>query len=153
MKYFSKNVKRLRENTGLSQQAFAESIGIIRTTWHNYESGHSNPNLEGLITIAKFFDVTESDLLHTDLTKVYAKPRERNKANLADEDAHTNPSIIIADLRKTIAAMEKIIHFNDYLQADLHKQLKEVQDQNSVLLKQLTSRSESKKNRVPVKHA
>lgn len=153
MKYFSKNVKLLRESTGMSQQAFAESIGIIRTTWHNYESGHSNPNLEGLITIAKFFDVTESDLLHTDLTKVYAKPRERNKANVAEEDIQTTPNTIITDLRKTIAAMEKIIHFNDYLQADLNRQLKEARDQNNDLLQQLTAQVEPKKHRANVKHA
>lgn len=44
-------------------------IGIARTTWNNYESGKSNPTLDGIIEIARFFDVSETDLLHTDLEK------------------------------------------------------------------------------------
>ncbi len=44
------------------------SVGIKDSTWNNYETGRSNPNLSGLISIARFFKVNEYTLLHTDIS-------------------------------------------------------------------------------------
>jgi transcriptional regulator with XRE-family HTH domain len=70
LKHLSKNLHYLRESKGLKQAEIKAAIGIERTTWNNYETGVSNPNLEGLVSIAKYFGVSEHDLLHTDLKKL-----------------------------------------------------------------------------------
>lgn len=68
---------------------------IQRTTWNNYETGTSIPNLETLCTIAKYFGVTESDLLHEDLTVIgnlteiekrghLGNPKGNRKRNLSE---------------------------------------------------------------------
>lgn len=67
MDFFASNIKHLREKNGLKQAEIPIKLNINRTTWNNYEAGVSKPNVDGLITIAKYFGVTESDLLHRDL--------------------------------------------------------------------------------------
>lgn len=69
MNYFAKNLKYLREKIGLKQAEVAYQIGFKRTTWNGYETGLSQPYIDGLINIAKYFDITEADLLHTNLSK------------------------------------------------------------------------------------
>ena len=64
MENFSKNLKLLRESRGFSQKQMSEFINVNPTTWNNYETGVSNPNLSGLIEISNFFGVSESELLH-----------------------------------------------------------------------------------------
>ena len=39
------NVRRLREERGLSQQRIAQLAGVPRPTWASLESGSANPTL------------------------------------------------------------------------------------------------------------
>ena len=40
------NLKRIRQNNGLSQEAFAELIGVSRQTVINWEKGNSLPSVD-----------------------------------------------------------------------------------------------------------
>jgi len=64
---FGENLKYLRERKKLNQSDFEEIMGIKQTTWNNYERGNSYPKLLDFIQISKYFDITESDLLHKNL--------------------------------------------------------------------------------------
>lgn len=44
--------------------------GILRSTWSNYENGHTEPSFETLKTVADFFQVSIDDLLMKELDKV-----------------------------------------------------------------------------------
>ena len=55
---FAKRFKSLREKEGLTQQELANELGIIQTKVSKYELGRIEPNIEMLIKIADFFDVT-----------------------------------------------------------------------------------------------
>lgn len=85
MNYFATNLKFLREYRGLKQQEMAAELGFERTTYNGYETGKSRPYLEGIIHIAKFFGVSESDFIHIDLSRKgdYSKKngdaKKRNK--------------------------------------------------------------------------
>lgn len=46
-------LKRVRLKTGLSQQKFAESLGIPQRTWSNYESGRNSPKMAFLFELAE----------------------------------------------------------------------------------------------------
>lgn len=58
-----KNLKKLREAIGLSQQKFGQEIGLARNTICQYESGNRVPDVDTLINIADYFNVTIDYLL------------------------------------------------------------------------------------------
>lgn len=51
------NVKKLREQRGLSQLAVSERLALSRTTYTKYENGVHDPSLSTLTEIAKLFGV------------------------------------------------------------------------------------------------
>ncbi|MBW7675502.1 XRE family transcriptional regulator [Chryseobacterium chendengshani] len=69
MSVFSDNIRFLRSKKNLSQQSFAESIGMSRVRYSKYEDGRSEPPYEILISISKFFNVSIDLLLTLDIRK------------------------------------------------------------------------------------
>ena len=63
MKEFAKRLKWQREDRHASKKFVAERIDIPYTTYCGYESGAREPNLEMLVRIADFYDVTLDYLL------------------------------------------------------------------------------------------
>lgn len=59
----AENLRRLRSEHGLSQEAFALTSGIHRTYVGGIERGERNVTLDTLARIAKAFDVEAADLL------------------------------------------------------------------------------------------
>lgn len=61
------NIKYLRKRNSLSQQQLAETLDIPRTTLGDYERGHTEPNLDTLLKIARYFKHTIDSLLTSKL--------------------------------------------------------------------------------------
>jgi transcriptional regulator with XRE-family HTH domain len=72
-----KNLRKLRETRGLSQQQIAKLAGVPRATWANMESGSANPTLTVLNRAATALQVSIEELI--------ARPRDA--ANLYRRDA------------------------------------------------------------------
>lgn len=66
MSFFSKNLRFLRESRGLKLDEF-ECIGIKKGTMSNYELGNTEPKLNLLCEISKFFGISIDDLLLQDI--------------------------------------------------------------------------------------
>lgn len=49
---FGKNLKRQRQNAGLSQQALADQSGVHRTLICRYEAGKTKPTIETVYKLA-----------------------------------------------------------------------------------------------------
>lgn len=64
---FGKNIHYLRLRKALTQDKISESMAFTRTQWANYEKGASYPKFKDLIKIARYFDISESDLIHSNL--------------------------------------------------------------------------------------
>ena len=62
-KRLGRNVRRLRGEMELSQEAFADNAGIHRTYVSDIERGVRNPTVTVLERLAKALDVTASDLI------------------------------------------------------------------------------------------
>jgi len=61
----SKNVKRLREAKGLSQEKLARLADVANNTLIKMETGENkNPTLETLKRVAKALDVSVDDLIN-----------------------------------------------------------------------------------------
>lgn len=61
-KEFGIALKKIREETGLSQEKFALSIGMDRTYYASVEAGKRNISLQNICKIAKGFDISVSAL-------------------------------------------------------------------------------------------
>lgn len=60
---FKIRLKELREHKNLSQQKFAQAIGVSQGTVGNWESGIREPNYETTMKIAKYFNVSVDYIL------------------------------------------------------------------------------------------
>ena len=58
MNLFPERLKLLREKNGLSQDKLGKALGLSRYAIYTYEKGKACPTVDGLITIADYFDVS-----------------------------------------------------------------------------------------------
>jgi transcriptional regulator with XRE-family HTH domain len=66
----SKNIKRLRNEAGMSQETLAEKLSVTRQTVSSWETGRTQPDLETLAAIG--------EALGSDVTGlIYGKNRRR----------------------------------------------------------------------------
>lgn len=59
---FGNELRRLRIQSGLTQQAVADALHVNRATYTYYETGKTTPSVERLGKIAKIFGVSELHL-------------------------------------------------------------------------------------------
>lgn len=53
-----KNLAELRQNSNLTQKELAKILNITDKAYWSYESGRTEPNIDTLIKIADYFDVS-----------------------------------------------------------------------------------------------
>lgn len=53
-----KNLKKLREQIGMTQEEFGKSLGLAKSTYNNYETGEREPKSDFWITAAQKYGVT-----------------------------------------------------------------------------------------------
>ena len=63
---FGKRLKELRIEKGLSQQKSGEIFGFCNQTISFWESGSREPDLDTLLKISHYFDVSLEELLEED---------------------------------------------------------------------------------------
>ena len=65
---FGKNLKELRNSSGMTQEEFGKKFGIVKSTVSLYESGKSTPNDQIKKQICNYFHVSLDYLLgNTDM--------------------------------------------------------------------------------------
>ena len=82
MSIISQNIKFLRKKKGLTQQQFADQLGIKRSLVGAYEEERAEPKYELLKTLAIFFDVTIDDFINETIDEKWAPKPKGNPANL-----------------------------------------------------------------------
>lgn len=60
---FKIRLKELRKENGISQTALASAIGTSADCIYDWEKGRSEPSINEIIALAKFFEVTTDYLL------------------------------------------------------------------------------------------
>ena len=66
--YLGDNIYTLRKEKGLSQDEFAEKLGVSRQAVSKWERNEAYPDTENLIVISRFFNVSIDDLINKPLT-------------------------------------------------------------------------------------
>jgi transcriptional regulator with XRE-family HTH domain len=69
-KNLADNIRKLREERGLTQQDMSNASGIPRATWASLESGASNPTLSVLNRVATALQVSIEELIGAPKTSV-----------------------------------------------------------------------------------
>ena len=60
---FKENLKILRTEKGLGQNALAEALNVSLKTISHWETGYTEPSITQLTLIAKFFEVSLDELV------------------------------------------------------------------------------------------
>lgn len=63
-----RNIKKIRNVKGLSQQAFGDLFNLSRGNISSYEEFRAEPKIESLIAIANYFSIPIADFLQRDLS-------------------------------------------------------------------------------------
>lgn len=66
---FGENLTFLRKSRGLSQEQLAEELDLTRQTISKWELNQSSPDLDFLLQLSDFFQVSTDDLIKKDLIK------------------------------------------------------------------------------------
>jgi len=82
MSIISSNIKFLRKRKGLTQQQFADLIGIKRSLVGAYEEERAEPKYELLKNIASFFEITVDDFINETINEKWAPKPKGDPANL-----------------------------------------------------------------------
>lgn len=60
---FAENIKSIRLNAGMTQQALAEKLNLDRSAIAHYENGDSTPTVKTLCKISELFEISIENLL------------------------------------------------------------------------------------------
>jgi transcriptional regulator with XRE-family HTH domain len=94
------NIKFLRKKKGLTQQQFADQLGIKRSLVGAYEEERADPKYELLKKIAIFFDVSIDDFINETIDEQWAPKPKGDPANLrvlsisVDKDDNENIELV-----------------------------------------------------------
>lgn len=112
---FSKNLTYLRKQKGYKLDEIASKTGFSRSQWNNYELGTSYPKFLDLIKISKYFDISETDLIHIDLelmpiNKIIGEQKITNQLNEETEAYNINYKDLAEARKETIDCLKKEIN-------------------------------------------
>ena len=108
MTHIGKNIKKIRNVKGLSQQSFADMFDLTRGNISSYEESRAVPKIEVMMKIANYFSIPLADLIEKDLS--------------VNELLHYNPRFVVeTEKLKSSRRLEKIpyvssLYINNYIQ-------------------------------------
>ncbi len=96
---FASRLKQAREQAGLTQQAFADKLGVTKNSISNYENGVSSPKWDILL---KIFDVLHVDpnFLYQDNFSPIEAASLRSAIQAVDEQEQAKISELTSDFKK-----------------------------------------------------
>lgn len=97
----SDNIKRLRENAGLSQSALARKLGVTRASVNAWEMELSAPTAQYLVALAQLFHTTTDDILGLE-----------SEEQIVLRDMNEQEKRLVYDLVSYIAARKETVDFS-----------------------------------------
>ena len=97
----SDNIKRLRENAGLSQSALARKLGVTRASVNAWEMELSAPTAQYLVALAQLFHTTTDDILGLE-----------SEEQIVLRDMNEQEKRLVYDLVSYIAARKEMVGFS-----------------------------------------
>jgi len=98
----SNNIKFLRKQRGLSQQALADQLNIKRSNIAAYESKGVEPRLRIVLELAKYFDVEVRSLINSEMTADMSVPSFGVSAHRPSQSHSNRAPIAAADVQSFV---------------------------------------------------
>lgn len=95
-------ILKLRKEKGLSQEAFAEQLGVSRQSVSKWESGTAIPDTEKILAMSELFGVSTDYLLKNEEAEIPVQNEERKEAFMDEKDLDVMP-VRTSGKRKNIA--------------------------------------------------
>jgi|TARA_A100001011_G_scaffold133502_1_gene140740 plasmid maintenance system antidote protein VapI len=132
MEEIVKRISKILEEQQLSSSAFADTIGVQRSSISHVLSGRNKPSLEFILKIIRSFPSYSTDWLlfgkQTDAAKAYQQPAENTAKNQVEDLDFTSESYEIPEkptefqtVSKSESEIDKVIlllkdgSFTDYI--------------------------------------
>ncbi len=77
MKKISANIKFLRKKKNLTQQEFADAIGVKRSMIGAYEEDRASPKMDNMKAIANYFSISVDELVSEKITDKWLDERDK----------------------------------------------------------------------------
>lgn len=102
------NIKKLRQQKGMTQEVLAEKLHVVRQTVSKWEKGLSVPDAEMLSEMAEVFEVSVSELLGE--VAGFEQSEQEGGDRVAEQLALINEQLVIKNRRarriwRTVAAI------------------------------------------------
>src|SRR5690606_13630205 len=104
--FFSKNIEFIRKKRGQTQTNLASDLGFTKQQWNNYEKGLSYPKFLDFIKICQYFEVSETDLIHSDLSKEAPKEKKTLVEHQTQEELLDVYRQLVPQLQEKITKLE-----------------------------------------------
>lgn len=116
-----KNIRKVREQKGMTQQQIAELINMHRSNYSKVESGQREPSIDALQKIAKYFSMTMDELVNLK-GKVPVEEKIEDQTTLEQvrliNDLDKDDKAMVFRLIDTIVTKKK---FKDFFQENISK--------------------------------
>lgn len=76
----AKNLNQLRQEKKLTKRDLSKKLKLPYTTYNNYETGRSEPNIENLIKISNEFDITTDFLIGREFSNDFGYLTDQERA-------------------------------------------------------------------------
>lgn len=80
-----RQIAELRKKQGLTQEAFGERFHVTRQTVSNWENGKSYPELQTLVELSEYFEISLDVLLKENLKMVKEMDKDREVGRMRHE--------------------------------------------------------------------
>ena len=114
-------LKDLRKSKGISQEQVAHDLGLSLRGYQNYEYGQREPNIEMILKLAEYYNVTTDYLLEKDPTPldqfeniIFTKEME-NDMNADYKRLLPQDKAVIARIVKALADSHNSNEADDYI--------------------------------------
>jgi len=114
MTLIGKNIKKIRNVKGLSQQSFADLFSLTRGNISSYEESRAEPKIDVMVKIANYFGIPVADFIQKELS--------------VNELLHYNTNLVIETERLKITQQlvkvpfVSVHHINNYIQNHSNKE-------------------------------
>ena len=86
--FIGEKINKIRTEAKLTQRQFSEILGVAQQSVHKWESGQANPDIEKIIMISKYFDVSLDALLLGNDNRVVEEMRHTQSIKPQYENIH-----------------------------------------------------------------
>src|SRR5688500_12004021 len=94
------NLKLLRKRKGVSQEEIAVDLGLTRSSYSGYENGVAEPNLETIIKISEYYNISLDKLIKRELSKISEKDWDKIEKGIDVDMEGKNVRIIAMTVDK-----------------------------------------------------